>query len=317
MHADHGAADPGATEPPVVLSVVVTVVDGGTVLEACLQALADQLNPPPMEVLVPFDDSVGGVDRLAKRFPGVRFIDTGAARAAKPPDGPAGQHELIDRRRTAGLAASRGELVAILEDRGIPARSWTRAVYDAHRAPNSVIGGVVENGVDRPLNWAVFFCDFGRYQLPLRQGPSPWITDVNVSYKREALERTRHLWKERYHETTVHWALRRDGDTLLLVPDMIVTQMRLDLKLGPLLAERFHWGRLFAHTRAREHGRIRLSLLTAGSILLPPLLFFRLAAHQARRRRRRRAFVVAAPATALLLIAWSAGEMVGYFTRKP
>jgi hypothetical protein len=39
---------------------------------------------------------------------------------------------------------------------------------------------------------------FGRYALPFESGPATWVSDVNVSYTRKALDDTQHLWKDRF-----------------------------------------------------------------------------------------------------------------------
>jgi len=312
--ADHAAAGSPAQVP---LSVVVTVVDGGAALRRCLAALAAQEGAPEFEVLVPVDDSVAGLAALRSEFPRVRFLEMGRVPTERPAASPAGQHELFDRRRAAGLAAAAGELVAILEDRSVPRPDWARTAVALHAAPDVVIGGAIENGVDLILNWAVYFCDFGRYQPPFPPGPAAWASDVNVCYKREALARTRPLWQERYHETTVHWALQRAGHRLVVSPALVVEQVRDDLRLRDLLRERFHWGRLFAFTRVRETGSPwRRPAFNAASTLLPLLLYTRLARLQLRRRAAPRRFLQATPAILLLLTAWSLGEFVGYVTGR-
>jgi hypothetical protein len=245
-------------------------------------------------------------------------VAMGRVETLRPASRPAGQHELFDRRRAAGLAVVTGDLVAILEDRGVPRADWARTAIDLHQAlPHAVIGGAVENGRNRTLNWAVYLCDFGRYQPPLPRGPREYVTDVNICYKRMALEKTRHLWRERYHETTVHWELLRSGETLFLAPEMVVEQRRERLRLAALLRERLDWGRLFAYTRAKEMSRGRLLLLAALSPLLPFVLFGRLALLQFQKGVSVGAFLRAAPAVGLLMATWSAGEMLGYLTGKP
>ncbi len=302
----------------MLLSVVVTVVDGGDTLERCLAALARQEGGPSLEVIVPYDESVLGMGPIVAKFPTFHFLPIGQVDTRRSRQGPAGQHELFDRRRSAGLARARGQVVAIVEDRGVPRPAWAKALVEAHeRLPHAVIGGAVENGRDRLLNWAVYFCDFGRYQLPYAAGPREYVTDVNIGYKRGALEQTRDLWKERYHETTVHWALARAGEVLYLSDQFAVDQMRDDLTVGRLVGERIGWGRLFAYTRAREIGIGRRLLLAATAPLLPLVLFYRLAAHQARKKRTARQFLAASPAVFLLLATWSLGEMIGYVTGKP
>lgn len=202
----------------------------------------------------------------------------------------------------------------MLEDRGVPRPDWARRFFEAHGQEHEVIGGAIENGRDRALSWALYFCDFGRFQLPFEAGPADWVSDINVCYKPSALERTRSLWEQRYHETTVHWALQRMGVSLFLTPDVVVDQIREPAGLSALLVERFAWGRLFASTRARESGTFQRLTLGALTPLLPGLLLARQVRQRLRRGGGAARFLQALPAIVLLLVAWSAGEMVGYLT---
>lgn len=301
-----------------LLSVVVTVVDGGQALERCLDALQQQDHPPTLEVIVPYDDAAADVSSLAPRYPSVLFLPMGAVPTERDSSSAAGQHELFDRRRATGLAAATGELIAILEDRGVPRPNWARVAVELHaRLPHAAIGGAIENGRDRLLNWAVYFCDFGRYQLPFQAGPRDYVSDVNICYKRRVLYATRKLWATRYHETTVHWALQRAGEVLYLHPDLVVDQMRGTLRLPALLRERLGWGRLFAYTRAREMTLTRRLIFGIVAPFLPGLLFFRIVRGQLVRLRALGRLAVALPIVAALLFAWSLGECAGYLTAKP
>ena len=300
------------------LSVVVTIVDGADALRQCLGALAGQEDPPSVEVLIPYDDSVADMDQVVAAFPTMRFLPMGGIATERAIDRPAGQHELYDRRRSVGLSAAEGDLICILEDRGIPEPGWARKVLDLHeRLPHAVIGGAVECGVDAGLNWAVYFCDYGRYQLPFVAGPRRYVTDVNISYKRAALERTRELWADRYHETTVHWELERSGETLYLTPDLVVSQHRSDLSIRGILRERVEWGRLFAYTRVRDGGAARRLGFAVSSPILPVLLLLRHTRMQLEKRVRFGRFVRVSPLVALFLAAWSFGELLGYVSGKP
>ena len=305
------------TENPQ-LSVVVTVVDGGAALERCLTALASQSGAPPTEVIIPWDASLPEPASLRQRFPGFRFLEMGVVATAREPKSHAGQHELFDRRRAAGLEVVRGDYVAILEDRGVPRPDWARTMVGLHQThAAAAIGGAIENGCPSLLNWAVYFCDFGRYQLPFEAGPRPYISDVNICYRREALQLTHVLWAGRYHETTVHWALLREGRSLWLCPEPVVDQHRGTLRLRALLKERRDWGRLFAYTRARESSWSRRLLLAAGTAALPFVLLARHGAARISKGRTLMPFAKAVPIMALLLAAWSYGEFRGYLTGEP
>lgn len=304
--------------PAPVLSVVVTVVSdttgGGDTrhLRGCLEALRRQEHPPPMETLVTCDARLPGVEELEREFPEARFLRVDGLRTARR--GPSREHH--DELRGIGLRASRAPLVALLEDHGRPDPRWCARIVEEHRAPHAAIGGAMENGIDRPLNWAVYFCDFGRYQNPVPRGAAAFVSDANVSYKRAALERVASSWADAYHETRVHDALRTAGETLWLTPDMVVYQHREGLRLGPALRERYVWGRSYAAGRmagAPVGARLARAALAP---LLPPVLLARATMNVLRTRRHRGAFLRAAPLTALLLVAWAVGELAGYLSGR-
>jgi hypothetical protein len=95
------------------------------------------------------------------------------------------------RRSAVGLQLARGQIIAMTEDHAVPAADWIREIRAAHERPYAVIGGAIENAVDRPLNWALYYCDFGRNGRPMPAGEAESVSDVNVSYKREALNSIR------------------------------------------------------------------------------------------------------------------------------
>ncbi len=304
---------PGGESP--VLSVVVTIVDGGEVLRHFLDALTHQVGAPTMQILVPYDSSVAETANFQRQFPTVDFLALGVIRTERPIRSAAGQHELYDRRRAAGLAAARGEIVAILEDRGAPRSDWARSVMRLHQQPYGVIGGAIEPSASDLLNWAFYVCDFGRYGLPFASGPTSWVSDVNVTYKRRVVEETRDLWKERFREPVVHWALQERGETLYLSSELVVEHRRPPTTLGVLLPERFHWGRLFGHIRAMHLGTSRRLAYALMGPLIPLVLLVRHARTQQKKGNLGR-YLRAVPATTLLLIAWTTGEVWGYLTKR-
>lgn len=298
------------------LSVVVTIVDGGASLERLLGALLNQDDSPSLEVLVPHDATVGNLTPIQARFPTVTWLDLGPLSTERPASTATGQHELYDRRRAAGLAAARGELVAIVEDRGAPRADWARTAVRLHREhAAAVIGGAIEPVRSSLLNWAFWVCDFSRYGLPFPAGRARWVSDVNVTYKRAALESTRHLWRDRYQEPVVHWALESGGEVLYLTPELVVLHQLPPQRLLPLLPQRFDWGRLFGSIRARHATPIKRLVLTLMSPLVPFVVLARHGRIQFRRGEGLR-FLRAIPLLLLMLTAWTAGETWGTVTGK-
>ncbi len=301
------------------LAVVVTVVSDTSEaadtshLEGCLEALQRQANPPTMEVLVTCDARLRGVDKLRQRFPEVNFIAVETLHTAR--SGPSREHH--DELRGIGIRNSHAPLVALIEDVGQPDPHWCAQLVKEHAQPYAAIGGAMENGIDGALNWAVYFGDFGRYQNPIPAGPSAYVSDANVCYKREALQRVADAWAGSYNEARVHAALAGRGEVLALSPNVIVSQHRVNLRLGAALLERYVWGRSFAAVRVASVPSSRRAVLALLCPVLPFVLLLRQFQHVQRTGRNRAAFFRALPLTMLLDLIWSCGEFVGYLTGHP
>lgn len=295
-------ADGSPARPEV--SVVVTVVTGREAVAKTVASLLAGDRRDWLEVLVPLEADHPSRPRLAASHPAavMPVVDV-------PPG--ASDHERFDRRRTTGVLASQGGVVAIVEDHGTPAADWPDRVREAHRRlPHAVIGGVVTNGVPRALNDALWLCDFGRYAPPQDEGARPWLTDVNVSYKRADLFAVRHAWDPRYHEPLVHDALRARGATLWLDPAMVVREERPPMPVGAALKERFEWGRLYGELRTRGSGPAARLARGAASTVVMPLLVWRIVV----RRRGRIGWtrlLAATPWISVLLLWWCFGEAAG------
>lgn len=301
------------------LSVVVALISGRkSDLERCLSALTEsQVDAPEMEILVPFDAPVRDVSELGERFPTVRFLeaedlDTAAARA-----GASREHH--DTLRTIGIREARGRVVALTEDHAVASSTWCADMVRLldENPKLAAIGGAVECGASSTLNRAVYYCDFGRYQNPLSQGPAEFVSDSNVAYRREALDAIHDAWKDDYHETMVHWALVEKGYELWLTPDSVVHQIRHDLAVGEALRERIVWGRSFAGTRVRGVSLVKRIIFAALSVLLPFVLTWRILSGVRARGRADGALWSAIPWIFLLHCAWAWGEFLGYCSGDP
>lgn len=299
------------------LSVVITAIDGGDVLRRFLDALSNQVGAPDMELLLPFDATMPGLDRMAAEYPHVRFIDMGAVTTVRPVSTAAGQHELMDRRRAAALHQARGTLIAILEDRAPPRPNWAATMTRLHsELPHGAIGGAIECAPTDLLNWAFWACDFSRYGLPFDSGPRSWISDVNVCYKRRCIDMTREIWHERFNEAKVHWTLSERGETLFLTNEVVVDYHAPYRSLLGVLPERFGWGRLFGYVRAAHVGPLRRFGYILAGPAIPFVLFLRHRRVQRSLGHGKR-FRAAARFMFPLLVAWTTGEVWGYITRRP
>jgi len=295
------------------LSVVIVVVTDANHLKGCIQSLENQIDPPVMEILVPYAAGAIEISNLQSTFPSICF----EAVSQSNNEGTHVSHQTLDDLRATGLHRSRGRIVALLEDHDRADPHWARNMIELHKNSYAAVGGAIENEIDRPLNWAVYFCDFGRYQNPVKEGPAQYISDVNTSYKRDALEKIPETWKHSFHETTVNDALRSRGETLWLSPAVIVYQHRENLRFASAVTERLLWGRFYAGIRAQEIDAAR----RFAYVVLSPALTFLLVGRKLRdivnKKRNAWAFFKALPLIVILTFFWSMGELVGYWTAKP
>jgi hypothetical protein len=299
----------------VRLSVIVTIVSGAGHLPVCLSALLQQqdCSSHEIDIIVPYDARDTRIATLQQEFPTVRFEPV-----TLTVEGPAGLcHEHFDELRAAGLRIAHGAVVALLEDHEQPAPDWCSRLLAAHRLPHAAIGGAVENAVDRPLNWAVYFLDFGRYQNPLTAGPSGFLTDVNIGYKHSTLQALRPVWEQQFSEPALHGALQAAGHTLWLSPDVVVYQRRTGLTLAHAMRERYVWGRFFAGNRIQGKPAAARLAYSIMCLAVPGIILLKKIRDILQKRRHGGAFLRALPFTLLLILCWTLGELVGYVTASP
>lgn len=305
-------------ESKIELSILITVIGGKETMRRCLRTLLPQVQSLAAEIIVPYDEWAADIGELKSEFPDVHFPFIADLGIAANPNVPAHQHRLCDRRRAIGLAEARGRIIAMTEDQVVPAGNWVAEILSAHdRLPDAVIGGSIDNVVNQPVHWAAYYCDHGRYGSPLASTEAEYVSDLNISYKREAIERTRDVWNEAYSETMVHWAMRDRGMTLRLDPALKVFKHRPPINYLHSLGERAEWGRVFAETRVASIGMSQRLMLAAMTPALPVLLLLRNLKHMLRQGRTVRQIALMLPLSAGLLIAWSWGEFIGYVLGEP
>jgi hypothetical protein len=302
-----------------LLSVVVVIVSDTmghadtAHLEPCLESLGQQPMADSTEIIVAMYPGVTGIAALKARYPSVNFVE---AADLETYTGCPGSREHHDELRARGLAVARGDVVALIEDHGVVAPDWSTRLIEAHNGSSAAVGGAIENGIDRPLNWAVYFCDFLRYQNPLPGGETAIVSDANVAYKRSALESIRPIWQEIFHEASVTAALRSRGQQMILAPAAVLFQHRQGLRMSSALRERFVWGRSYAATRARLAHLSQRVFWAAFAPLLPVLMMARMTLMAWKKRRTMTAFLKAFPLTCALAVSWSFGEWIGYVTGR-
>jgi hypothetical protein len=186
------------------LSVVIVVFAGGDAIRHALSALQSQAEAASVEIIVAAEPDAAMPHAGGPR---VRVVH-----------GPPGAHPA--QLRALGVAAASAPIVACIEDHCRPRSDWVAAVLAAHaRSPDAaVIGGAIDKATpDRAIAWAAYLLEYGRYMPPVAGGPAAFLSDCNVSYKRAALADIADVWRDAFHETTVHDAVRGRWGTAALI----------------------------------------------------------------------------------------------------
>ena len=285
--------------PSLPLSVVVVSFNGPRNLVTCLTALVPQAQSTGAEVLVAANWwSTAGTDAaLTDMFPTVRWVHA--------PD-----LTTVPILRRLGISASCGAIVALLEDDCEVLPGWCAAVLKAHQSNATAIGGAVEPGLyTRGLDWGVYFCEYGRYMLPLAGRPTADLACNNVSYKREALDTL--PADVGLYDVFVHRAWLSEGRILRSDATLVVRNTNLWTSRHVTVVP-FHHGRAFGGQRSARWSPVFRAGVSVLALFLPLLAAARIMTTVVRRRRHLMRLVQALPWIALFTASWSIGESAGY-----
>jgi glycosyltransferase involved in cell wall biosynthesis len=291
----------GIHVPAPRLSVVVVSFNAPRLLEQCLEAMAVQSRERDVEIVVVMDAGrAGAYSRVKERFARVCWMDA-------PPS------STVPQMRSLGMQRCRGDIVALLEDDCVVGPAWCDAVMAAHRTEDVAIGGAVEPGTyRRAIDWAVYFCEYGRFMLPLRPQPSMALALAgdHVTYKRPVLRQMLPNPGEGFQDFLVHsaWA---DASMPMRTEETLVVRNVNSWSLRHVTSVPYHHGRAFAGQRFA--GRPAWFRAATGCLAaaLPLLKIGRVIGDTVARRRFIGRLVQALPWMVVFMTSWSLGEAVG------
>ncbi|GAC1336426.1 MAG: hypothetical protein NVSMB14_04040 [Isosphaeraceae bacterium] len=280
------------------LSVVIASVNGWETLKATLDALDAQPERARMEIVVV--DRLGGAIRenIRARSPQVNLIEVNEPLS-------------IPRLRHRGAIATRGEIVAILEDHTAVESGWARAFLTVREGPWAAIGGAVENGRKGLLSRAVFFCEYAPYMRPVVEGDAIDLPGNNIAYKRPHLMKHVRLLEEGRWESWINDRLRADGDRLRSTNAAVARHIKT-FKLGYFLRQRYHFARSYAGMRRPDQTLLKRFVYAIGSSLLPFVLTLRVSRTVLAKKRDLGWFLACLPLIFLFFTVGAIGESLGY-----
>ena len=215
-----------------------------------------------------------------------------------------------------GISQSTGAVIAVTESTCRPDSCWINSILKAHESANPVIGGAVEiSKAARLVDWAAYFCEYGQFMYPLKEGPANELPGNNVSFKRWVLEIGQDFVQNGFWKTYWCRELQEEGIPLVLMPSILVYYNKT-YRLVPFLIRRFHHGRCFGGMRATAISSLRRFCYAIGSPLLPFLFLARSIHAIIPKKRYLKEFILSFPISILAILMWSFGEFCGYIAGK-
>jgi hypothetical protein len=218
----------------------------------------------------------------------------------------------IPEMRATGFDAATAPAIGVIEDHVLVRDGWARTMLGALGADTPVVGGPIENAaVDTLMDWASFLCEYSHCIPPLPEGTVDWLPGNNVVYARSVLAAHDGAIREHKWENRLHDAIRESGTPLTCRPD-IVADHKKHFTFGEYMSQRYLYSRSYAGARVRGAPLTKRLAYAAGSLLLPPVLFMRTVSRIRAKGRHRAELNRSLPYIAFFVVAWAAGELVGY-----
>ena len=282
------------------LSVVVPSVNGWSDLQDALKALYAQRGNATLEIIVV--ERVGDAVRtpLKQRFPQAIVIEVG-------------KEVTIPQMRALAFKTAHAEVVGVIEDHVIVPPDWAQRMLAAHAAGAQVVGGAVDNAATGKLvDWAAFLCEYSHCIVPPANGPAPWLTGNNVTYRKALLDRFSDLLREGRWEDALHNAFKDAGIELISRDDICVGHKK-HYSVAEYTTQRYLYSRAYAALRVRNAPSHKRLLYACASMALPPMIYWRVVSRVLQSGRHRTELLRSLPLLALFSVSWALGEAVGYW----
>lgn len=248
-----GSVDGPSSGPPMaeaadlvpVVSVVIPVLNGASVIHIQLQALVEQADAPPFEVVVAdngsTDDLVGAVEMFASRL-GIRVVDAGRVPG-------------ISHARNVGARAASADKILFCDDDDAVNATFVRDLADA-LVDHDLVGGIADVTANsrRVREWTD---PPPRDALPVTMKFLPYAVGCCMGIRRDALVRVAgfdEAFRCGHEEVDLAWRVQLSGGSVAIVPTASVQYRQRDT-VRALIRQRFRYGRSYAQLYAKHRSQ--------------------------------------------------------------
>lgn len=295
---DPGRAPHAAGDGRPALSIVIALQEGETLAPGALDELLTQVAEAPETVQVVLADgrAQSGPWPAASHLVGV------ADPAARS----------LPRLLAVGIGAASGEWVATSEAHARFAADWVERCLELTAAGEAAaLGGAVDVAPGlRPLERALYLCDYAPFMPPFPAGVSTELPGCNVVFHRHSLPPLDgpgggQFWK------SFHCRRLAAGSAGLRLDSRLLVFYGRRGRPGRLLRRRWTHGRCFGAMRAAHLSGARRWLVAVAAPVLPLVLLARLVGRLASRPGALARWLTLLPLCLLLQSTWVVGEWTG------
>ncbi len=247
-----------------MISVIVPVYNGGTVIASCLDALVNQNFPKKQyEVIVVDDGSKDNTVSVVSEFKTVKLVRQGHK-------GPAAA-------RNHGVSKSKGELVLFTDSDCVPPKNWIKKITKPFK--NREVAGV--GGTYRTLNKKSLVARFVGYEIEERHKTlgkntsTDFIGTFSAAYRKQIFTKFGGFDKSfpaaSGEDPELSFRISKAGHKLVFEPNAFVYHKHPET-LGRFLKQKFWRGFWRAFTYSKHKDKVFRHSYTPKSLLLEELL---------------------------------------------
>lgn len=290
--------------PEPILSIVIVSYNAEKTIRKCLNSLIDQVNSEKTEIIL-VDCSTDNTAKIVKNeFPSIKLFHFP-------------QRISCGEARNFGNSQARGKIIACIDADCIAEKDWVNNILEAHQSSYVVIGGPVKNGNPESfVGWAVYLCVLGPWLPKKESSEMKNICACNVSYKKWVFEKFGGFLEKNYsHDTAFNWKLYKNGYKLYFTPFISVYHIN-PTSLTEFIKYSIVRGRDFSIVKTvfDNFSRFRTAVYIILFPLLPIVSIYRYIVRVLDSIIPLKRLLIAFPFMVIGGLAWSVGEIWGYFS---
>ncbi|NOY17539.1 MAG: hypothetical protein GXP23_11565 [Gammaproteobacteria bacterium] len=211
-----------------------------------------------------------------------------------------------------GIRSATGEAVAVTTAHVIPETDWLDILMQTTLTDYPGVGGVIVNDPGASYrDWAIYLLRYIAFSPPAVESVVDEIAADNALYCRKTLLEHHDLLDTGFWEPSFHARFRKQGQHLLLNPELIVVH-RNQYSCSQFFFQRYAHGRAFGLARAIQLSKMKRRILIVLSLILPAVFLGKIVSSVFKQGLYTSYLFGSFPWLLWFLFGWGLGEARGY-----